>query len=70
MVGLRPGSPDNVPAIGRGALPGLVWAVGHHRNGILLAPLTADLVAAAVRDEAPSAIARDCAPGRLEALSA
>jgi glycine oxidase len=44
LVGLRPGTPDNVPAIGRGALDGLVWATGHHRNGILLAPLTAQLV--------------------------
>lgn len=44
-AGLRPGTPDNAPAIGRGALPGLVWATGHHRNGILLAPLTAQLVA-------------------------
>jgi glycine oxidase len=43
-VGLRPGTPDNAPAIGRGALEGLVWATGHHRNGILLAPLTAELV--------------------------
>ena len=43
-VGLRPGTPDNVPVIGRGALEGLVWATGHHRNGILLAPLTAELV--------------------------
>jgi glycine oxidase len=44
-VGLRPSTPDNVPAIGRGELDGLVWATGHHRNGILLAPLTAMLVA-------------------------
>jgi glycine oxidase len=44
-VGLRPGTPDNVPVIGHGALQGLVWATGHHRNGILLAPLTATLVA-------------------------
>ena len=43
-VGLRPGTPDNAPAIGRGALDGLVWATGHYRNGILLAPLTAELV--------------------------
>jgi glycine oxidase len=43
-VGLRPGIPDNVPVIGAGALQGLVWATGHHRNGILLAPLTAELV--------------------------
>ncbi len=44
-VGLRPGTPDNAPAIGPGAVEGLVWATGHHRNGILLAPLTAMLVA-------------------------
>ncbi|MFI5009774.1 MAG: glycine oxidase ThiO [Solirubrobacterales bacterium] len=44
-VGLRPGTPDNAPVIGPGALDGLVWATGHHRNGILLAPLTAELVA-------------------------
>ncbi len=43
-VGLRPSTPDNAPAIGRGALEGLIWASGHHRNGILLAPLTAALV--------------------------
>jgi glycine oxidase len=44
-VGLRPGTPDNAPLIGPGALAGLMWATGHHRNGILLAPLTATLVA-------------------------
>jgi glycine oxidase len=44
-AGLRPATPDNLPAIGPGALEGLVWAAGHYRNGILLAPVTADLVA-------------------------
>jgi glycine oxidase len=43
-VGLRPGTPDNAPAIGPGTLDGLTWATGHYRNGILLAPLTAELV--------------------------
>ncbi len=43
-VGYRPGTPDNAPVIGSGALQGLTWATGHHRNGILLAPLTAELV--------------------------
>jgi glycine oxidase len=43
-VGYRPGTPDNVPIVGRGALDGLLWATGHHRNGILLAPLTAELL--------------------------
>jgi glycine oxidase len=51
-VGLRPGTPDNAPVIGRGALGGLTWATGHHRNGILLAPLTAELVAVGLADAA------------------
>jgi glycine oxidase len=45
MARLRPGTPDNAPLIGEGALPGLVVATGHYRNGILLAPVTADAVA-------------------------
>jgi glycine oxidase len=44
-AGLRPGTPDNLPLVGPGALEGLVLATGHYRNGVLLAPLTADLVA-------------------------
>jgi glycine oxidase len=51
LAGLRPATPDNLPAIGRGALDGLLWAAGHFRNGILLAPLTADLIAAAACGE-------------------
>jgi glycine oxidase len=43
-VGFRPSTPDNVPVVGVGAIEGLVWATGHHRNGILLTPLTAELV--------------------------
>jgi glycine oxidase len=48
MAGLRPGTPDNGPIIGAGALPGLHWATGHYRNGILLTPVTAELVVASV----------------------
>ncbi len=45
-VGFRPGVPDNTPILGRSdAIDGLVWATGHHRNGILLASITGDLVA-------------------------
>ena len=51
LAGLRPATPDNAPAIGPGALDGLLWAAGHFRNGILLAPLTADLIAAAAAGE-------------------
>ncbi|HET7444064.1 MAG TPA: glycine oxidase ThiO [Solirubrobacterales bacterium] len=46
IAGLRPGTPDNLPLIGPGAIDGLVLATGHFRNGILLAPLTADRIAA------------------------
>lgn len=44
VAGLRPGSPDNAPLIGDGPLAGLAVATGHYRNGLLLAPLTADAV--------------------------
>lgn len=50
-AGIRPGTPDNVPVIGRGAVDGLYWATGHYRNGVLLAPITAQLVANAVVGE-------------------
>jgi glycine oxidase len=48
-AGLRPATPDNAPVLGRcGEVEGLVWATGHHRNGILLAPVTAELVVGAL----------------------
>jgi len=45
VAGLRPGTPDNAPVIGPSALPGLVLATGHFRAGVLLAPVTAELIA-------------------------
>jgi glycine oxidase len=45
IAGLRPGTPDNVPLIGWLGEGGPLVATGHHRHGILLAPLTADIVA-------------------------
>jgi glycine oxidase len=45
VAGLRPGTPDNLPRIGPGGVEGLLLATGHFRNGILLAPLTADRIA-------------------------
>lgn len=64
-AGLRPGTPDNLPAIGPGALPGLHWAVGHHRNGILLTPVTAEMVVAELAGESPPAFADAFDPGRF-----
>jgi glycine oxidase len=50
-VGLRPGTPDQLPILGPSSvLPRVAYATGHYRNGILLAPLTATLVADALLD--------------------
>ena len=69
-AGLRPATPDNLPAIGPGALDGLVWAAGHFRNGILLAPVTADLVARALCGEALPAWAAAADPRRFAGVPA
>ena len=50
-VGFRPGSRDDAPILGRGPLEGLFYATGHHRNGILLAPVTADAMARLILDD-------------------
>lgn len=52
-AGLRPGTPDNRPLIGRTALDGLLLAAGHHRNGVLLTPITADAVTALLTGDDP-----------------
>jgi len=49
-VGHRPGSRDDAPILGAGPIDGLIYATGHHRNGILLAPITADAIARLVLD--------------------
>src|SRR6185295_11981327 len=61
--GLRPGTPDGLPVLGRGPLPGLSLATGHFRNGILLAPVTALAIAdclagSGARDLSPFSIGR------------
>jgi glycine oxidase len=47
-VGFRPGSRDDAPMLGPSGIDGLVIATGHHRNGILLTPLTVDTISAYV----------------------
>jgi glycine oxidase len=44
-TGHRPGSPDDMPILGPCPVEGLVLATGHHRNGFLLTPATAALIA-------------------------
>jgi glycine oxidase len=50
-AGLRPGTPDNAAVVGPGGLEGLVWATGHWRGGVLLAPLTGAAVAGVLTGE-------------------
>jgi glycine oxidase len=68
-VGLRPGTPDNAPLIGRGRCEGLILATGHHRNGVLLAPLTAELalglIDPAARAEDHGGLLEACDPSRF-----
>ncbi len=69
-AGLRPGSPDDLPMVGPSGVDGLVVATGHHRNGILLTPVTAEAVAAVVTgtpvpDEVAACDPRRFGVGRL-----
>jgi glycine oxidase len=47
-VGWRPGTPDNAPILGRCDLDGLMLATGHYRNGVLLTPITADVISSLI----------------------
>jgi glycine oxidase len=67
-AGLRPATPDNVPAVGPGALDGLHWAIGHYRHGILLAPLTAAIVVAGLLEEPLAEEAQALDPRRFANL--
>jgi glycine oxidase len=70
LAGLRPGTPDNVPLIGPGTVDGLLVATGHFRNGILLTPGTAEIIAATLAGEQPPPEAQLAHPGRFGADSA
>jgi glycine oxidase len=60
-AGLRPGTPDGLPILGESATPGYYVATGHFRDGILLAPITARLMAQVIAEKNPE--------HNLEALS-
>jgi glycine oxidase len=64
--GLRPASPDEMPILGRSAkIPGLVYATGHYRNGVLLAPLTARAVADLILDRRADPLLNSVGPQRF-----
>ncbi|MFB7027378.1 MULTISPECIES: glycine oxidase ThiO [unclassified Streptomyces] len=65
LAGLRPASPDNAPLLGPTALPGLHLATGHYRNGVLLTPVTGDVMAEALTTGALPDEARPFTPRRF-----
>ncbi|MFD6880063.1 MULTISPECIES: glycine oxidase ThiO [unclassified Streptomyces] len=65
VAGLRPGSPDNAPLLGPTELPGLHLATGHYRNGVLLTPLTGDVMAELLATGVVPEIARPFTPRRF-----
>ncbi len=64
-AGLRPAAPDSAPIIGRGAIDGLLWATGHYRNGVLLAPITADAVTATLLGDPVDDVLAPFVPARF-----
>jgi glycine oxidase len=64
----RPASPDGEPILGAGTVPGLFYATGHTRNGILLAPITAEAIAAAILGLPPPVDLSPFSPARLAGI--
>ncbi|MEV5545101.1 glycine oxidase ThiO [Streptomyces sp. NPDC052309] len=69
-AGLRPGSPDNAPLLGPTGLPGLLLATGHYRNGVLLTPVTGDVMAHVLTTGELPDEARPFTPRRFGAAAA
>jgi glycine/D-amino acid oxidase-like deaminating enzyme len=66
-AGLRPRAPDNLPVLGASAqIQGLAYATGHYRNGILLAPITAELIGRLIADNVSSPFLSVFAPDRFD----
>ena len=64
-TGLRPSTPDGLPVLGHAA-NGLIYATGHYRNGILLAPITASIVSALVMNRPSPIPLEPYSPSRFE----
>jgi glycine oxidase len=65
---VRPGSPDNAPLIGPTGVDGVIVATGHYRNGILLAPITADGVAELIATGTLPELLAPFTPSRFEGV--
>jgi glycine oxidase len=66
-AGLRPGTLDNGPIVGATGIAGLLVATGHYRNGILLAPVTADATVALLTGQRPAQEWEPFSPQRFTA---
>jgi len=64
-TGLRPSTPDGLPVIGSAAVEGLMYATGHYRNGILLAPATAVAVLSLMENKSFSVSLDAFSPSRF-----
>jgi glycine oxidase len=64
-AGLRPGTPDNLPILGETSTRGFFAATGHYRDGILLAPITAEVMTRVVLGRAPHCAIANFAPSRF-----
>ncbi len=64
-AGLRPGTPDALPILGPTETPGYFVATGHFRDGILLAPITAEVMAAVIEDRPPEYDLAPFSPARF-----
>jgi glycine oxidase len=65
-VGLRPGTRDHEPLIGESGLDGLLFATGHYRHGILLAPVTAYVVCRIIMESKIPEWSRPFEPSRFQ----
>ena len=69
-AGLRPRAEDDLPVLGPCEIEGLFYATGHYRNGILLAPITGQLIAEAIIDNVTSPLLSRFAPNRFDLVGA
>jgi glycine oxidase len=65
-TGLRPATPDGLPILGPSAIPGVFYATGHYRNGVLLAPITAVIVSDLIEGRRPALSVDACSPSRFK----
>ena len=64
-TGLRPATPDGLPILGPSHIPGVFYATGHYRNGVLLAPITACIVSDYIEGRKPNLAMEPYLPSRF-----